>query len=167
MVYFKIKNYLAFSFNLRRIIKAVKFGFPMTINTLLFNFINTSTLWIISLFMKPEDTGIYSFALLIGTIFKVFPSIIGNLINPKSISYIDINIKNSNKIIDFINRSSKTLFYTNFIFMLASLLLFKVIIIVFFPQYNEAWLISVAIIISEYIYTLTLNHCNAIIIKVK
>lgn len=164
---FQNKNYLAFSFSFRKIIKNIKFGFPITTNTLLFNFINTSTLWIISLFMKPEDTGIYSFALLIGTIFKVFPSIIGNLINPKSISYIDINIKNNNKIIDFINRSSKTLIYTNFIFMLASLLLFKLIINVFFPQYSEAWLISLAIIISEYIYTLTMNHRSAIIIKGK
>ena len=48
--------------------------------------------------------------------------------------------------------------------MLLALLVFKVIIIVYFPQYSEAWLISVFLIISEYFCTLTFNHGNTIVL---
>ena len=119
------RNYLSFNFDIKKTAKAMKFGIPITANSFIFNLINTSTLWIISFNLDSENTGIYGFALLISTIFKVFPGIIVNLINPKSISYIDTNIKNINRVNNFVISSTNTFIFTNFVFMIMAILFFK------------------------------------------
>ena len=145
----------------------MKFGIPITANSFIFNLINTSTLWIISFNLDSENTGIYGFALLISTIFKVFPGIIVNLINPKSISYIDTNIKNINRVNNFVISSTNTFIFTNFVFMIMAILFFKIILVYFFEEYNDAWLISLCLIVGDYFRSLNLLHGNYIILKGK
>ncbi len=161
------KNYLFFNFNIKKIAKAMKFGIPITANTFIFNLTITSTLWMISFNMDSENTGVYGFALLISTIFKVFPGIIVNLINPKSISYIDINIKNNNKIYDFVISGINTFIFTNFVFMILAIIFFKIMIVYFFEEYNDAWLVSLCLIVGEYFLSLISFHGNYLILKGK
>jgi O-antigen/teichoic acid export membrane protein len=169
LLYGMLKENSTFKFKVdfNRTFNAISFGLPITLNTLLFNLINTSTLWIISFYLDPENTGLYSFALLISTVFKVFPGIISNLLNPKAISYIDVNLLNVSKIKGFVAQSINTFIYTNFIFMLLSILVFKLIITYFFTDYNQAWLISICLITAEYILSLIQFQGNYLIIKGK
>ncbi len=149
------KKYLSFRYNFKQTVDYIKFGFPIILNTLVWILFSSSILWVVSAFYPPDYTGIFGFALVIATIFKVMPGIIIEMVSPKLISYLgvkEINLQNEKRLI---TDSIFSLSLLNFVFAVASLFLFKLLITYYVAKYSSTWPMVIFLILGYHLYNIS------------
>jgi O-antigen/teichoic acid export membrane protein len=149
------KEYLTIKFDFKKTIEYIKFGLPIILNTLVWILFSSSILWVVSFFYLPNYTGIFGFALVISTIFKVMPGIIVEMVSPKLISFLGVKKLNNYNKNKFISKGVFSLAMINFVFAIFSLFLFKIILVFFVPKYISTWPMVIFLIIGYYVYNIS------------
>ena len=147
------KKYLSFKIDSKMTIEYIKFGLPIVLNTLVWILFSSSILWIVSFFYAPNYTGIFGFAMVISTIFKVMPGIIVEMVSPRLISFLGVKKTNIDNIL--ISKGVFSLALINFVFAISSLFLFKILLVFYVPKYASAWPMVIFLIIGYYVYNIS------------
>ena len=160
-----IKNnqYLTISFNLSKIWNYIKFGFPITLSSFVWILITSSTIWVVSVFYAPEYTGIFGFAMLTSTVFKVLPGVLGEITGPRFLTFLGKAKDNKENVNDAMVQASLAWSGINVLFAVFSLLALRLLILYWVPQYTAGWTIMLFIILGYYCHNCVNTAGNAAI----
>ena len=162
------KKYLKFNYDLIRLGNYIKFGLPITLSSFAWVLISNSTIWVVSLYYPKEYTGIFGFAMLIATIFKVFPGILGEMTRARYLAYLG-KLGDSSKKHATIVTSQGGIAWSrlNIPFAIYSLLVLRVLVVFWLPKYDKAWPIMLFIVLGYYCYNISSVPGNRLIHKGK
>jgi O-antigen/teichoic acid export membrane protein len=140
----------SFKFPKKSVLKLIKFGFIIKLNSYLFILIESLPILFIASFYSLEDVGIYGFALISIVAFTSLTSTLGQFFMPKILSAInDKELKQDN-----INLFGFKMFFTfGLLGVVSILLVFSFLMNYYYnAKYNDAWWIIIIFLIYRLMY---------------
>ena len=151
--------------NIRKIWEFIRFGLPISLSSFVWLLITTSTIWVISSCSSPEQTGIFGFAMLIATAYKVLPGIAGEMAHPRMMAYYGKVKGDETALKKIMTQTSFAWAGVNVLPAALSLLAFDGLIQYFLPKYSGAWGAMLCVVLGYYCYDIMGTVGNFVIIR--
>lgn len=159
------RSTLGFYWDTKRFWNYIQIGLPIRLNSFVWMLITSIGLWLASLYIGPDEAGIYGFAMLISTAYGLIPGVLSEMGMPRISVLFGRSCNTDFAPLEGPARHSLVAFAgINVLPAILSLMAFDMVITYFLPKYKQAEPAMVLLVIGYYLNSICALAGNILVL---